>query len=88
VAAPQAKGALFTVATRWPPRAKLKLGFVAMTTLAVQLIWRNNSSSTRTQQSVANRLARPPAARRISSAPPHLGGYGSNRFVLRNFAVL
>jgi len=54
----------------------------------VQLIWRNNSSSTRTQQSVANRLARPPAARRISSAPPHLGGYGSNRFVLRNFAVL
>ena len=31
---PTAKGALFTVATRWPPRAKLKLGFVAMTTLA------------------------------------------------------
>ncbi len=41
-----------------------------MTTDEVQLICRSNSSSISTQQSsVANRFARPPAARRISSDP-------------------
>src|ERR1035438_7741709 len=41
-----------------------------MTVLAVQLICLSNSSSTSTQQfSVASRLARPPAARRISKLP-------------------
>src|ERR1035438_3816621 len=41
-----------------------------MTVLAVQLICLSSSSSTSTQQfSVANRLARPPAARRISKLP-------------------
>ena len=43
---------------------------VAMTMLAVQLISLSNSSSMRTlQSSVANRLARPPAASRISRQP-------------------
>src|SRR5438270_13627402 len=41
-----------------------------MTTLDVQLICLSSSSSTRTQQfSVATRLARPPAASRISKLP-------------------
>src|ERR1035441_4064853 len=41
-----------------------------ITTLAVQLICLSSSSSTSTQQfSVASRLARPPAARRISKLP-------------------
>jgi hypothetical protein len=85
-----ANGALFTLATRWPLRAKLKLGLVAITTLAVQLIWRNNSSSTRMQQSsVANKLARPPADEaNFQRAASHPGGCGSNSFVFRNLAVL
>src|ERR1019366_1385969 len=48
----------------------LKFKAVAMTTLAGQLICLSSSSSTSTQQfSVARRLARPPAARRISKLP-------------------
>src|ERR1035438_5531340 len=50
--------------------AKLKLRAVAMTTLAAQLICFSNSSSTSTQHfSVACKLARPPAAKRISKLP-------------------
>lgn len=65
-----AKGALFTVAIRCPGIAKLKFSAVAITTLAVQLICFSSSSSTNTQHfSVAIRLARPPAARRISRLP-------------------
>src|SRR5450755_1191541 len=65
-----ANGALFTVAIRCPGMAKLKLSAVAMTTLAAQLICFSRSSSTSTQHfSVASRLARPPAASRISKLP-------------------
>src|SRR6185295_4925761 len=65
-----AKGVLFTVAMRWPERANVKLGTVAITTLEMQLICFSSSSSTSTQQSsVANKLARPPAASRISRQP-------------------